>query len=67
VGEGPDEALLKVAAHAIGDGERDDERGDSGGDAEDRDYRYETNDCLPAASAEVTGRDEELKSHRASE
>ena len=33
VGEGTDETLLEVAAHAVGDREGDDERGDSGGDA----------------------------------
>ena len=40
VGEGADEALLEVAAHAVGNGERDDERGNSGGDAEDGDSGY---------------------------
>ena len=63
VGEGTDEALLEVAAHAVGDGEGDDERGDSGGDAEDGDYSHQPDDRLTAASAEITGRDEELKSH----
>jgi hypothetical protein len=63
VGEGADEALLEVAAHAVGDGEGDDERGDSGGDAEDGDPSHQTDDCLTASSSKVTGRDEELKSH----
>ena len=68
VGEGADEALLEVAAHAVGDGEGDDERGDSGGDAEDGDSGDDSDSvaaraCLTAASSEVTGRDEELKSH----
>ena len=69
VGEGADEALLEVAAHAVGDGQGDDERGDSGGDAEGGDYRYQPGDsvaagaCLTASRSEITGRDEELKSH----
>ena len=69
VGEGADEALLEVPAHAVGDGQGDDERGDSGGDAEDGDHGYHSYDSvaagarLTAASSEITGRDEELKSH----
>jgi hypothetical protein len=64
-----DEALLEVSAHAIGDGEGDDERSNSGGDSERGDYGYQSGHCvaagacLTAASPEITRSDKELKSH----
>jgi hypothetical protein len=67
---GADEALLQVAAHAIGDGQRDDERSDAGGDSEDGDGGDEADHfmaaCagLAAASTQIAGGDEELKAHK---
>jgi hypothetical protein len=64
VGAGAEEAVLNVAAHAIGDGEGDDEGGDSGGDASDGDGGNDTDHGLTAFGAEVAGGEEELEAHR---
>jgi len=63
VGGGADKPLLEVAAHAVGDGEGDDEGSDSGGDANDGDCGDEANDGLTAAGTEVAGGDEEFETH----
>ncbi len=66
MGGGADEAVLEIAAHAVGDGERDNERGHARSDAEDRDSRNEADDRLAAASAEIAESDEEFEAHAAS-
>ncbi len=63
VGGGADEALLEVAAHAVGDGEGDDEGGYAGGYAEDGDRGDDADDGLAAFGPEVTGGDEEFEPH----
>jgi hypothetical protein len=63
MGCGADEAFLQVAAHAVGNSERDDQRGDSRRDADDGDSRDESDDSLPTAGAQVPGGDKKLKTH----
>ena len=67
MGGGADETLLQVAAHTVRDGERDDEGGHTGGDADDGDCgdkAYDTaGTALAAACAEVAGGDEEFEAH----
>ena len=63
VGGGAEEAFLEVAAHAVGDGERDDERGDAGCDAEDADGGDDADYGLAALGAEITRGNEELETH----
>ena len=65
VGTGVDEAVLQVAAHAVGDGEGDDERGNSGGNSGDGDSGDYTDDGLSPFGFEISGRHEEFKSHLA--
>jgi hypothetical protein len=55
MGAGAEEAVLYVAAHAVGDGESDYERGDSGGDAGDRDGGDYADYGLAAFGAEIAG------------
>ncbi len=62
---GGDETILQVAAHAVGDGESDDKRGNSGGDSGDGDGGDHADDGLPPLGFEVTRRHIELKSHLA--
>ena len=67
VGGGADESLLEVAAHAVGDGKRDDEGGDAGGDTGEGNRGDEADDALAAAltaaRAEVTRGNEKFKAH----
>ena len=62
----PMRAILEVAAHAVGDGESDDEGGHSGGDSGDRDGGDHADDGLAPLGFEVSRRHIELKSHLAS-
>ncbi len=57
------EALLEVLAESVVDGESDDERGDAGSDADDRDAGDDPDESLAALGAEVTGCDEEFEAH----
>ena len=67
VGLGADETVLHVTAHAVGDGERDDEGRDAGGDSDDGDGGDEADDAATArggfalAGTEVAGGDEEFE------
>ena len=64
MGAGAEEAVLDIAAHAVGDGEGDDERGDSGGDAGHRNGGDHADHCLTAFGAEVAGGEKELEAHK---
>jgi len=63
VGGRTKQAGLQVLAKTVVDGERDDERSDSGGDASDGDGGDEADDGLPSFCAKVTSGDEELEAH----
>jgi hypothetical protein len=65
VGAGVNETILHVALHAIGDGERDDQRCDTGGDSGDGDAGDNADDGLPPLGFEVPRRHKKFKSHRA--
>ena len=60
---GPEQAILQIAAHAVGDGEREDKRGDAGGDSDDGDGGDDADDGLPATGSKITRGDEEFKAH----
>ena len=64
VGGGADEAILEVAAHAVGDRQRDDQRGYAGSNAEDGDRGDQAHDGLAPAGAKVAGGDEEFEAQR---
>ena len=58
-----DKALLQIAAHSVGDGECEDERGHASGYSGDGDGSDHADDGLPAAGAEIARGDEEFKAH----
>ena len=58
---GSDETSLEVAAHAGGDSQSDDERGYTGGNANDGDGRDESDDGLATSSAKIARGDEKLE------
>jgi hypothetical protein len=64
---GAEEALLQIAAHAVGDGKSDDERGHAGHDAEHRECRDEPDNGLTAAGAEIAVGDKEFEAQVAPE
>jgi hypothetical protein len=64
VGAGAEETVLNVEAHAVGDGEGDDERGDSGGDAGHGDGSDHADHGLAALGAEIAGGKKELEAHK---
>ena len=65
VGAGAEELVLKLAAHAVGDGQSDDERGDPGGDSGDGDGGDHADDGLTPFGSQVTRREKEFESHLA--
>ena len=66
VGRGAEQAVLQVAAHAVGDGQREDERGDACGHACDGDAGDNADHGLAALGAQIAGGDEEFEAHGAS-
>ena len=58
-----EKALLEVLAESVVDGERDDERGDAGGDTEDGDAGDDADEGLTTFGAQVSGCDEEFEAH----
>jgi hypothetical protein len=61
---GAEEAVLNVAAHAVGDGEGDDEGSYTGGYASDGDGGDHADNGLPPLGAEVAGGEKELEAHK---
>ena len=60
---GAEEALLKVLAKSIVDGEGDDKRSHAGSDADDGDGGDDTDDSLPSFGTEIARGDEEFELH----
>ena len=54
---------MQVAAHAVGDGQCDDECGDAGGHSGNGDGGDYADDGLPPFGSEVARRNEEFESH----
>ena len=63
VSGGCEQAVLQVLAKAVGDGEGDDTRRDSGGHSDDGDDGDHSNYGLTALGSQVPPRNEELKGH----
>jgi hypothetical protein len=63
VGSGTEQAILQVLTKAIVNGECDDEGSNSGSDSKDGNSRDDANESLAALGAQVSGSDEEFKSH----
>src|SRR5205823_9430040 len=61
VSGGAEQALLQVLAESVVNGERDDERGHAGSDAQDRNNGDDANDRLPSFCAQITRSDEEFE------
>ena len=58
------QTCLQVAPHAVGDGQRENERRHARRDAEHGDAGDQPNDGLPALGTQVAQGDERFKSHR---
>src|SRR5579884_321446 len=56
-----EQPLLQVLPESVIDGERDDQRCHARGDPDDRDRGDHADDRLPALSAQISRRDEELE------
>ena len=63
VRSGTDEALLQVAAHSVGDGQRNDERGHARSHAYDGDGGDNADHGLSPLGPQIPRRNEEFKSH----
>ena len=59
-----EKAILQVLAKAVVDGQRDDERGDSGGNSNDGDEGDDPDDGLPPLGPQVSRSYEEFELHR---
>ena len=62
---GAQQPVLQVAAHAVGDGESDDQRGHACGYAGDGDGGDHAHHGLPPLGFQVARRQKKFKSHRA--
>ncbi len=63
VRSGAEQTFLQILAKSIVDGERNDQRGDAGGNSQHGDGGDDSDDRLAALGAKIAGGDEKLKAH----